>query len=696
MCGENTSVLYNKRMALSMTTPVQYVKGVGERRAEALAKKGILTVYDLLFTFPRKYRDFTNVKQMVHLSEGEEVVVRGRILKNMHGSRFGRVRHKMVVADNTSSVTAIWFQPLKGLDAYRPGEEVYICGRVIYRSGFTFTHPIIEPVRDETRRANRIVPVYSEIEGFGETLWINVLKEALAKYACEVSEILPAELVARHKFLSRRESLYEMHFPSDPEKLNSARKRFVYEEFFVIQVRSALWRKYYRAVTKRRTKTHTPHIESRIRARFPFEFTDAQNRVVKEIVADMESEFPMNRLLQGDVGSGKTAVALYAALLTVANKQQVAFLAPTDVLAQQHFATVSKFLDGSRVHIELLTGSLAASERERVKKALAAGEVNIVVGTHSLLTEDVAFADLGLAVIDEQHRFGVDQRSQLRKKGIALDTLVMTATPIPRTLSMTLFGDLDLSIIDELPPGRKPVRTLRYPLDAEYRAHALALESLKSGGQVFVVCPMIDGAEEGDDLHSAVSVYDRLREDVYSGWRVGLAHGRMSTAEREQVMDAFREGKLDVLVSTVIIEVGVDVPNASVMIIERAERFGLATLHQLRGRVGRGTRLSYCLCVADLKSDESRQRLDVFCSTNDGFKIAEEDLKMRGPGEILGTKQHGAPALRWGSLESDFDLLKLAHEDAFELVEKGYRPGDVFKAEIERLYGKSETRSTVG
>ena len=350
------------------------------------------------------------------------------------------------------------------------------------------------------------------------------------------------------------------------------------------------------------------------------------------------------------------------------------------------------------MRIELLTASLPVAERKRVLDALKRGEVDIVAGTHSLLSEGVEFNALGLAVIDEQHRFGVAQRAELRRKGIAVDTLVMTATPIPRTLALTLFGDLDVSVIDELPPGRKPIRTIRFPMGAEFKAHKLALEELRDGGQVYIVCPLIVGSdEEGEDLRSAITVYEKVGSDVYFNYKVGLVHGKMNTAERESVMDAFRNGRIDVLVSTVIIEVGVDVPNATVMIIEHAERFGLATLHQLRGRVGRGQKLSYCLCVAEMGTAEAKQRLDIFCSTTDGFKIAEEDLKMRGPGEVLGSKQHGVPSFRWGSLVSDFDLLKIARNDAFGLIEGGWRPDKVFKREIARLYGSgAENLATVG
>ncbi|GAB4157200.1 MAG: ATP-dependent DNA helicase RecG [Planctomycetota bacterium] len=680
---------------IKLNTEVQYIKGVGPKRAEAFAKKDIRVARDLLFTFPRKYRDFTKIVSIDSLRDGDEAVVRGRILKSHSGNPFSKVKHKVMISDNTGVATAIWFQKLNGLDSYRTGDEVYISGKVFYRAGFTFAHPVIERVESESLRAGKIAPIYPEVEGLGDASWQRIMDEAL-KCAGELKEILPHELLTAHNLPSRSEAIREIHQPRSTASLKAARDRFVYEEFFIIQTSAALRRQYMRSVSKRNAKKITPLIEERIRARFPFEFTNAQKRVIAEIIEDMTSSYPMNRLLQGDVGSGKTAVALCAALLTVANKQQAAMLVPTDVLAQQHYSTVEEALRNSKVRIALLTGSMSAYDRDRVRASLSEGNVDIIVGTHALLTEAVEFENLGLAVIDEQHRFGVAQRAELRRKGIAVDTLVMTATPIPRTLAMTLFGDLDVSIIDELPPGRKPVRTLRFPLDDESRAHSLVLEELKKGGQAFIVCPLIEGSDtEGDDLRSAISVYERLSATTYRNHRVGLAHGKMSATERELVLDRFRAGEIQVLVSTVIIEVGIDVPNATVMLIEHAERFGLATLHQLRGRVGRGRKLSYCLCVADLKSEEARNRLEIFCSTTDGFKIAEEDLKLRGPGEVLGTRQHGTPALRWGSLTDDFALLKIARQDAFSKIAAGWRPDDEFRAEISR-YGLEESLATVG
>ncbi|MDZ7815636.1 MAG: helicase-related protein [Planctomycetota bacterium] len=382
-------------------------------------------------------------------------------------------------------------------------------------------------------------------------------------------------------------------------------------------------------------------------------------------------------------------------MLAVANKKQAAILVPTEVLARQHFESINEFLKGSRVRTDLVVGSMNSAERAAAHRFLARGETDIVVGTHALLTADVNFARLGLAVVDEQHRFGVAQRAGLKYKGTATDTLVMTATPIPRTLAMTLFGDLDVSVIDELPPGRKPVRTLRFPLEEERKAIALIREELSNGGQAFVISPYIE-ATATDDFRSALATYERFGEKIFADYSVGLVHGRMPPAKREMEMERFRRGETDVLISTVIVEVGIDMPNASVMFIQHAERFGLSTLHQLRGRVGRGKRISYCLCTADLTNDQSRERLEVFCSTTDGFRIAEEDLRLRGPGEVLGTKQHGLPALKWGSFPDDYDVLKLARTEAFRLVESGWRPPDHLRAEMQRCTPSNPNYSTVG
>ncbi len=684
-------------LPLTLDSEVRYLKGVGPARAPVLAERGIRTVRDLLFLFPRRYHDFTRITPIASLREGESFAVRGRITRNAKGNRFTRVKHRMTVSDGTGTVEAIWFKTLNGLDDFAVGEEVFLCGRVSYRAGFTMAHPTIERASGELRRAGKITPVYPDMEGIGEGLLARLVRTALSALSELPPEVLPAEVTAKRGFPPRWEALKAVHAPEDPARLKAARERFIYEEFFAIQVNAALNRHYLRSAPKPCRKKMTPLIDSRIRARFPFRFTGAQERVIREITADMTAPEPMNRLLQGDVGSGKTAVALYAALLTVANRQQAAFLVPTDVLAQQHFETVRRFLEGSRVRVELLTGSLPAAERERVKELAAAGEADIVVGTHSLLTEGVEFARLGLAVVDEQHRFGVAQRAALKRKGVMPDTLVMTATPIPRTLAMTLFGDLDVSVIDELPPGRKPVRTLRFPPEEEYRAHALVRKELEAGGRAFVVCPFIEEGKDNGERAAAEAVYERLSREVYPDRRVGLLHGRMPPSRREEVMESFRRGEIEVLVSTVIIEVGVDVPEASVMLILGAERFGLATLHQLRGRVGRGERLSWCLCVGDLKTEDARKRLDIFCATTDGFRIAEEDLKLRGPGEVLGTKQHGTPPLRWGSLTEDFETLKAAREDAFALIEKGWRPGEEWRREMKRLYGGwGESLATVG
>jgi ATP-dependent DNA helicase RecG len=492
----------------------------------------------------------------------------------------------------------------------------------------------------------------------------------------KVEEIFPDDIIKKHKFVPITFAIKNIHFPDSLDSLEESRRRLKYEEFFVFETAMALRKRSIKEVNGNKFKIGS-NVEKHIYKLFPFKLTNSQNGVIREIHEDMCSERPMNRLLQGDVGSGKTAVAVYALFAAIANGFQTAFMAPTEILAEQHYRTLGVMLLQAEVKILLLTGGAKAKTRKENIERIRQGEIDLVIGTHALIQEDVEFKKLGLIVIDEQHKFGVMQRTRLRQKAHGLhkpqpDVLVMTATPIPRSLSLTVFGDLDISTIDELPPGRAPVETYRVTAKKENDAYEFIRKEIEKGRQAFVVFPLVDESEKLD-LKSATVEAGRLKDEVFTGLNVGLLHGQMKSDMKDLIMTDFINHKYDILVSTIVIEVGIDVPNATVMAIEHADRFGLAQLHQLRGRIGRSSYQSYCLLFGTPKSAESRQRIKTMLATNDGFKIAEEDLRLRGPGEFFGTRQHGLPEFKIGDIINDFPILKMARDDAFKLVKEGHK-----------------------
>ncbi|MHC4451193.1 MAG: ATP-dependent DNA helicase RecG, partial [Planctomycetota bacterium] len=542
------------------------------------------------------------------------------------------------------------------------GDEVVLFGRLKAGKLMAPEYEIVQG--DEAIHAGRIVPVYPLTKGVAGTSLRRAMFAAVD--GLEIDDPMPPVLLEKRKLPPLGEALAQVHFPPDRGTLDRAKTRFRYEELFYFELALAVQR----AHTKKQSSfAHAcpPKVDTRIRARLPFALTGAQNRTVAEIAADMAEPHPMNRLLQGDVGSGKTAVAVYAALVAIANRTQAVFLAPTEVLARQHYATISKLLTGSEVRVELLVGATSAPERRRLREGLADGSVHFVVGTHALLEPDVEFDKLALVIVDEQHKFGVAQRAQLVRKGLRPDVLVMTATPIPRTLALTAFGDLDVSVIDEMPPGRKPPATEVLTGERAHRAYEGVRRFVAEGRQGYVIYPLVEESEE-IDAQAAEAGFESLRAGPLHGLRIGLVTGRTPSEERDATMNAYRAGELDVLVGTTVLEVGVDVPNASVIVVENAERFGLSTLHQLRGRVGRGGKRSQCYLIAPKLTPEAEARLAVMEQTTDGFRIAEEDLRLRGPGEFFGTRQSGLPEFRIANLVRDADVLRLARQDAFDLL----------------------------
>lgn len=648
---------------------VQYLKGVGPARAELLAKLNVHTVGDLIFHFPRSYDDLTNVQPMDNIEAGLLQTVQGEVVE-IDGKELpdGRRITQVVISDPKGKcVAGVWFNSLLIVGKVRYGQKVAFSGKPKwYRDHWQMNHPRVQVLNDEEARLE-VVPVYPLTEGLHPEGLRSAIRSALEKGADAVAENLPEPVRVKRDYPPVAQSLWQVHFPEVLPQGVHARRRFIYEEFLVLQVALAVRRRGVRDRQQAPRLATTPVIDAHIRKLYPFQLTADQDRAIASIVKDLASDRPMQRLLQADVGAGKTAVAVYALLVAVANKHQAIIMAPTEVLAQQHWQTIDQYLANSRVRRALLTGSLSPKERGRTLNEIRAGDIDLVVGTQALIQDDVEFARLGLVVIDEQHKFGVNQRARVKKLGVDPHYLVMTATPIPRTIALSVFGDLDTSIIKQLPPGRQRVLTRWHDESQRERIYERFRAEMTKGRQAYIVCPLVDESESLD-LTAATELYDILRGGAFKDQRIGLLHGRLSDDEKQRVMNEFRERKLDLLVTTVVIEVGVDVPNATLMMIEHADRFGLSQLHQLRGRVSRGTLAGECYLFAGLPSEEARSRLRAICRTSDGFALAEEDARLRGLGEFFGTRQHGLGDLRFGDLLHDFDLLEMARADAIELV----------------------------
>lgn len=648
---------------------VQYLKGVGPKRSDIFGKLGIHTIRDMLFHFPRDYKDHTRIQKISEAAVGAEITIQGKILGVQ--TRMARNRKNILevfVGDGTGTIAATWFNQPFLANKFRVDNTVILHGKVGAYKYLQLLSPEYDIIQEDEFPAKEggVVPVYPLTERMSQTHFRKIMKLAVFQFSGYTEEALPEEIIRKNRFVSINEAIRDIHFPETFEHLKNARSRLVYEELFTLELAMALRRRGIKEETGLSFKIGA-NVDAHIRNLIPFTLTKAQERVIYEITEDMRSSKPMNRLLQGDVGSGKTVVAMYAILAAIANGYQAAFMGPTEILAKQHFQTIQKYLEHSYVRMRLLTGDIRSRQKKDILDQIQSGQVDLVVGTHALIEDTVQFKQLGLVVIDEQHKFGVVQRLKLKKKGTCPDMLIMTATPIPRTLSLTLFGDLDISILDEMPPGRPPVKTLWVPADKEMNAYRFMYAEITKGRQVFIVYPLVEESEKFD-LKSAVAESKRLQQEVFPTLRVGLLHGQMKSAEKDKIMMDFKEKRYDILVSTVIIEVGIDIPNASIMAIVHAERFGLSQLHQLRGRIGRGSEQSYCLLFGNPNSSVSGERIRTMTRTCDGFKIAEMDFRLRGPGEFFGTRQHGLPELRISDLIKDFPILKKARDDAFELV----------------------------
>jgi ATP-dependent DNA helicase RecG len=680
---------------LTLASEVKYLKGVGPARAEILAARGIRTVEDLLYYTPFRYEDRTHITRIRDLVPGQTTTVFAQVLTcGLVRTRKGTYIYDLAARDASGMIRCKWFNALyldKG-KVFRQGQRVFFYGKVerdFYGTGnLEIVQPQFEILPEnesesgESIEVGRVVPIYEGMANLGTRAIRRLIWTALTSLGDNLPDRLPLSVREKNRLVDRATALRQTHFPDSAQPLEQlcnfrtpAQVRLVFEEFFNVGAGLALRRRKAKAAHGFEFAPK-PSARAAIRRILPFHPTAAQKRVLKEMVDDMCSPRPMNRLLQGDVGSGKTIVALQAAILAIENGYQVALMAPTEILATQHYLYTKALLEPLPYQIDLLISARKAAEKLELKERLGRGQINLAIGTHALLEEDVAFAKLGLVVVDEQHRFGVLQRFGLIRKALNPHVLVMTATPIPRTLALTLYGDLDFSVLDELPPNRTPIETRLVEEVERPRAVEFIRDKVRRGGQAYVVYPVI---EEGGklDLKPAVRMFEQLSQNVFPEFHVGLLHGRLPSEEKEEVMRRFKQGEVQILVSTTVVEVGVDVPNATVMLIEQAERFGLCQLHQLRGRIGRSSQKSHCLLLASPQRNElAEQRLQTMVETNDGFKIAEIDLRLRGPGEFFGTRQWGIPAFRIGNLIRDQEILEWAKREASSFVEQPSAPDE--------------------
>jgi ATP-dependent DNA helicase RecG len=667
-----------------LLTPIQYVKGVGPHLAKLFERKGIFTVEDALYFLPRTYEDRRTLKKISELKAGRRETGFGEIL--LSGVAFYQNKRKRVfeavVGDGTGTTTLKWFRGNERYlrERFKKGRQLIFSGEVRrFNDQREIHHPDVEIVEGDIEKDylnfKRIVPVYSETEGLYQRTLRRLMNTILEEYADELSSPIPSEIARRQNLIDFSEAFRKVHFPPEGEsmellnlKRSEGYRRIVFDEFFMLELAMALKKREVALESGIAFKTKGI-LAQRLLDLLSFKLTRAQERALTEIKADLQKPHPMNRLIQGDVGSGKTVVALLTCLFVMECGYQAAIMAPTEVLAEQHFFNLNRWLEPLGVKVGLLTSSVQGSEKDDVCQGIRTGHIQLVIGTHAVIQETVDFSRLGLAVVDEQHKFGVIQRGLLKKKGESPDVLVMTATPIPRTLAMTIYGDLDVSLIDEMPSGRGPVETRVFPESARGKVYRIVAEEIEKGRQAFVVCPLVEESEKLD-LRDAIRMSDYLQKEIFPEFRVGLLHGRMKSDEKEAMMKEVQGGKIQILVATTVIEVGIDIPNASVMVIEHAERFGLSQLHQLRGRIGRGRYPSKCILLAQYRSSEgAKVRLQAMEKTTDGFKIAEEDLAIRGPGEFFGIRQSGLPDLRVAHVVRDTPILIEARKEAFRIVQ---------------------------
>ena len=672
----------------SINSPITMLKGVSTSLAAKFNRLGVEAIRDLLYFFPHRHLDYSQRKSISQLTEGEEQTIIANVWQAQQTMLGGRRSTEAIVGDETGNVRVVWFNNPYLAKKLPTNTRVVLSGRVsLFQGRHVFESPEWELVEEkELIHTGRLVPVYPLTEGLRPRQVRKLMKQVIDQWAWQVDDFLPPELRQQCNLLDLPQAINQAHYPEDEAAKDGARLRLAFDELFLLQL-GVLGRKrdWQESQPGKPFSAKTPVVDAFLKS-LPFELTAAQHGVLQELLADLEKPRPMSRLLQGEVGSGKTVVATTVLLVTAANGYQGAFMAPTEILAEQHFTNVCQLLsrvghqvveeDNLRSYsgllsrpltVALLIGDINQARKQEIQQRIMSGDIDIVIGTHALIQKGVEFHRLGLAVVDEQHRFGVTQRSALRQKGFNPHVLVMTATPIPRTLALTLYGDLDLSVIDQLPPGRQVVKTKWLKPVQRDSAYAFLRRQVAEGRQAFIICPLVEESE-AIQAKAAVVEYQRLSEEVFPDLRLGLIHGRLSAAEKDEVMHRFRSGELDALVSTPVVEVGIDVPNATVMLVESADRFGLSQLHQFRGRVGRGLEQSYCMLLAENPSEVGRERLDIIEKVQDGFQLAEEDLRLRGPGEFFGTRQSGLPDLRMAKL-SDVALLELARSEAIRLFE---------------------------
>ena len=671
---------------MKLDTDIKYLKGVGERRAAMLSRLGVFDVNALVRLYPRVYEDWSRIKSITEAQIGEICCIKGivgsPVRKNL--IRKGLTLYKTEITDGSGIMGITIFNSRFAAEKLTEGDEFLFFGRV---SGNLYRKEMNSPEIEPAEGADRIRPIYPQTHGLNSKIIEKLVRTALTECRDELVDPIPLWLREKYCLMNLPDSLWNIHFPKSPDYLEEARRRLIFEELLILQL----------GLEKMRSQTQKNagaiierDFSDEYFSHLPFSPTGAQRRAVKEAMRDMMSGRQMNRLLQGDVGSGKTAVAAALVYSAAKNSMQSALMAPTEVLAEQHYKTFLKLFEGCSINVELLTGSDTAAQKRRKKEALKAGEIDLLIGTHAIIQSDVEFKSLALVITDEQHRFGVEQRNALGEKGKNSHLYVMSATPIPRTLALIIYGELDISILDELPPGRQKIETYAVTSELRQRAYNYVKKHLDAGRQGYIICPLVDEGESDTELASAVKYADELQRGDFRGYTVGLMHGKMRSADKKKVMESFSNGETQLLVSTTVIEVGVDVPNAVIMVIENAERFGLSQLHQLRGRIGRGQYKSTCILITDAKNDTAQRRMKVMETTTDGFKIADEDLKLRGPGEFFGSRQHGLPEMKIADMLEDRSTLEETQRAAKEIMardpELSSPESTALKNEIQRLF----------
>ncbi len=652
-----------RALNISLESDIKNLKGVGPKRAECYNKLSVHTVKDLIYHFPRGYIDLTSSTPIKDTIIGEVYAIAGRITKKLPPARIrkGMTLFKAVFTDDEEDLTITIYNSEYLFNSFSEGEPVVLYGKI---SGNLVRKEMSSPLVFKIGASNQMQPVYPITEGLTQALVRVTVKNALSLINNRIYEPMPKDILKRMGLCSLAYALYNIHFPPDEYSMQTAKKRLVFDELLTLGLGMLLLKGRNREKTP--NKLYDQNISEFYKA-IPFDLTSCQYRAVNECIEDMKKDRPMNRLLQGDVGSGKTVVAAAISYFVYKNKKQTALMAPTEILASQHYETLKGFLEPLGVRVGLLIGSVSAKERKKINEGIISGEIDVVIGTQTLYQQSVEFYDLALVITDEQHRFGVEQRASLSKKGENPHILVMSATPIPRTLALMIYGDLDISVLDELPRGRKKVITYAVTGKLRKRAFGFIKGELDKGRQAYIVCPMIEDNEQG--LKSVKSYANELSQNEFSGYSLGLLHGKMKPKEKDNIMLRFKSGEISVLVSTTVVEVGVDVANATVILIENSERFGLSQLHQLRGRVGRGSESSYCILVTDNPTEDCKKRLKIMCRISDGFELSREDLKMRGPGDFFGSAQHGLPKLKIADMSEDIEILKKAQAEAKRIYE---------------------------